>query len=137
MSIPSGPVLLARHYLEMVVGMMLAMAVLGAARDAVGLSVPVTDHPTAGYLLMAVDMSIGMAVVMRWRGHRWSHVAEMCGAMVAPALLLPSLDAVLGAGTVMVLAHVAMFVLMLAVMLLRRDVYAGHRAAPRQVTSAR
>ena len=106
--------------------MLAAMGVLGLARDAVGLTVSAVDSPTVAYLLMAVDMSVGMVAVMRWRRHRWRHTAEMCAVMFAPALLFPALGAVLTTGTLTVLAHVAMFVAMAIIMVLRRDVYAVH-----------
>lgn len=118
--------LLARHYAEMVVAMLVAMGVFGLLRMAVGISVSSTDHPTLAYLTMAVDMSLGMAAVMRWRRHRWSHIAEMCLAMFAPVVLFLALSGELSVHLLMVLAHVAMFVLMLVIMVLRRDVYANH-----------
>ena len=131
-----------RHYLEMVLGMLLGMGLLGWARTTAGLAVSIVDRPTLAYLLMALDMSIGMAVVMRWRRHRWRHVAEMSVAMFAPAILFPLLAGVVSLPRLMVIAHVAMFVLMLAIMLLRRDSYSGHphpteRAEPVHAESRR
>lgn len=118
----------ARHYLEMVAAMFAGMLVLGLARSAAGLAVSPTAQPEASYLLMAVDMSVGMAVWMRLRGHGWGATLEMCAAMFAPAVpLFPLLWlGVIDAGGLMVAAHVAMFPAMLAVMLRRLDEYAGH-----------
>jgi putative intracellular protease/amidase len=117
---------LARHYLEMVVAMMLAMGVLGFLRMAAGISVSSDDHPTVSYLIMAVDMSIGMVAVMRWRRHRWRHIAEMCLAMFAPVVLFLIPTRVLSTDMLMVLAHLAMFLGMLGIVLARREVYASH-----------
>src|SRR5262245_49606318 len=79
---------LARHYVEMVLAMTAGMLVLGMARDLVGLAVPMAEHPGASYLLMATDMSIGMAAWMRFRGHGWAGTLEMCAAMYVPAVLV-------------------------------------------------
>ena len=112
---------LARHYLEMVVAMMLGMLVLGALRDVVGLTVPFAEHPGTSYVLMATDMALAMAAWMRFRRHGWGGTLEMCAAMYVPALLLPLVWAgAMGAMTFMVLAHVLMLVAMLAVIVRRR-----------------
>ncbi|AKU17127.1 hypothetical protein [Luteipulveratus mongoliensis] len=118
---------LARHLLEMVVAMFVGMAVLGMARAAVGLRASYDTQPELAYLLMAFDMSVGMAVLMRWRGHSWRSTAEMCAAMFAPVLLFPLIWAgVLSGHGLMMVGHIAMVPLMLAVMLWRREEYAGH-----------
>jgi hypothetical protein len=118
---------LVRHYLEMVVAMFAGMLVLGALRSALGLTVAFATHPGTSYLLMATDMALGMAAWMRFRGHGWGCTLEMCAAMYVPALLLPLVwSGVLGAMAFMVLAHVAMLVGMLAVLVRRRAELAGH-----------
>jgi flagellar biosynthetic protein FliP len=112
---------LARHYLEMVVAMLLGMLVLGTLRGAVGLTVPFAEHPGASYVLMATDMALAMAAWMRFRRHGWGSTLEMCAAMYVPALLLPLVWAgAMGAMTFMVVAHVVMLVAMLAVLVRRR-----------------
>ncbi|GAA3809746.1 hypothetical protein GCM10022226_32610 [Sphaerisporangium flaviroseum] len=116
----------ARHYVEMVLAMLVGMAVLGLLRGAVGLGLSYERDPELAYLLMAFDMSVGMAVWMRYRGHGWARTLEMCGAMFAPVLpLFPLLwlDVIDGMDLMMI-AHVAMLPLMLIVMLWRRDEYA-------------
>ena len=116
---------LARHYVEMVVAMLAGMLVLGGLRAAIGLTTPFEDHPGTAYLLMAVDMSIGMAVWMRYRGHGWASTLEMCAAMFVPLALVPLVWAgTMGAMTFMGVAHVVMLVAMLAVLLRRRHEYA-------------
>ncbi|MEU6035563.1 hypothetical protein ABZ801_09130 [Actinomadura sp. NPDC047616] len=118
-----------RHYLEMVVAMLAGMVVLGAVVRGVlaptGVEYSMTTQPELVTLEMAFDMSAGMVLWMRRRGHGWASTLEMCGAMFAPAVVLIPLlwlD-VVDAGTMMMLEHVAMFVLMLLVMLRRRGEY--------------
>ena len=115
---------LARHYAEMVVAMFVGMFVLGGLRAVLGLTTPFEDHPGTAYTLMAVDMSIGMAAWMRYRGHGWASTLEMCAAMFVPLLLVPLVWAgAMGAMTFMGIAHVVMLVAMLAVLLRRRAEY--------------
>ena len=112
---------LARHYVEMIVAMFVGMLVLGGLRTLVGLSVPSEEQPGTAYLLMAVDMSVGMAAWMRYRGHGWAGTLEMCAAMFVPLALMPLVWAgLMGAMTFMTAAHVVMLVAMLAVLLRRR-----------------
>ncbi|MEU7991346.1 hypothetical protein AB0B56_41525 [Streptosporangium canum] len=118
-----------RHYLEMIAAMFVGMAVLGAAVRAglalAGLEFPA--RPEVAALEMAVDMSAGMIVWMRYRGHGWAATLEMAGSMIVPALaLLPLLwTGVITGGALLVLEHVVMLPLMLLVMLRRRDEYGG------------
>ncbi len=117
----------AWHYVEMVVAMFAGMLVLGFARSAAGLTFTYQSDPELASLLMAFDMSVGMAAWMRFRGHRWLVTLEMCGAMFAP--LVPAFPllwlGLIDGGALMLVTHVAMFPAMLAVMLLRLDEYAG------------
>lgn len=110
----------ALHYLEMVLAMFAGMFLLGLVTGRWDLG------PEAGYLVMATNMSIGMAVVMLLRGHSWPRTLEMCAAMYAPALVAFPLfwAGVLDDHGLMMVTHVIMFPLMLAVMLLRREEYA-------------
>jgi hypothetical protein len=116
-----------RHYLEMVVAMFVSMGVLAAATagaEAVtGLELPAS--PEFAAIKMAFDMSVGMVVWMRYRGHGWAATLEMVGAMFAPAVLLAplSLMGVISGGLLMIVTHVAMLPLMLLVMLRRRAEY--------------
>ncbi len=118
---------LARHYVEMVIAMFAGMIVLGGLRTVLGLTVPFEEQPGTAYLLMAIDMSIGMAAWMRYRGHGWAGTLEMCAAMFVPLALMPLVWAgLMGAMTFMTVAHVVMLVAMLAVLLRRRDEHAHH-----------
>jgi len=113
---------LTKHYAEMVIAMFAGMLVLGMVRSTLGLTVEFADRPGTSYLLMATDMSIGMAAWMRLRGHSWSMTAEMCAAMYGPAVLLPLvwLDA-MSPMAFMVVAHTLMMVAMLVVLVRRRS----------------
>ncbi|GAA2814072.1 hypothetical protein [Nonomuraea dietziae] len=113
------------HYVEMIIAMFVGMFALGFLQSAVGLGFSHAQHPELGYLVMAFNMSVGMAAWMRFRGHAWQPTLEMCAAMFAPAVpLFPLLWlGVIDAGGLMLLAHVAMFPLMLGAMLLRRTEY--------------
>ncbi|GII81451.1 hypothetical protein Sru01_64330 [Sphaerisporangium rufum] len=102
--------------------MFVGMAVFGFLRSLAGLDVSFAREPELGYLAMAFDMSLGMAVWMRIRGHAWRHTLEMCAAMFVPIVpLFPMLwTGLIDGDTLMIAAHVAMFPLMLGAMLLRR-----------------
>ncbi|GGS83836.1 hypothetical protein GCM10010156_48100 [Planobispora rosea] len=115
------------HYVEMVIAMFAGMAVLGLLLDAVGLGLSYARDPELAYLVMAFNMSVGMAVAMRLRGHGWAGTLEMCAAMFVPVVpLFPLLWlGVIDGGVLMIVSHVAMFPLMLAVMFRRLDEYAG------------
>jgi hypothetical protein len=116
-----SPVLtFARHYVEMVVAMLLGMLVLG-------LPLATLIHaPELELLNMAVTMTVPMVAWMRYRGHGWQPAFEMSAAMFVPTFAAIGL---LWAGTVdgehaaMMIQHTAMFPLMLVAMLLRRSEY--------------
>lgn len=104
--------------------MLVGMLVLGAMRDAVGLTVPFEKQPGTAYVLMAIDMSLGMGAWMRFRGHGWAGTLEMCAAMFVPVVLLPLVRSdAMDALTFMMTAHVVMPLAMLVVLLRRRDEY--------------
>jgi hypothetical protein len=119
----------ARHYLEMVAAMFVAMAVLGGlgrgAVAVVGLTAP--GRPEVISLEMALYMAVGMVVWMRHRGHGWPSTLEMAGAMFVPALaLLPAVWAgAISGDDLLMLEHVVMLPLMYVVMLRRRHEYGG------------
>jgi hypothetical protein len=119
-----------RHYLEMLAAMFVGMVVLGAAVRGVlalaGLEFP-AQYPELVALEMAFDMSAGMVVWMRHRGHGWASTLEMAGAMFTPAVVLFPLLwlGVITGESLLLLEHVAMFPLMFLVMLRRRGEYGG------------
>jgi hypothetical protein len=114
----------ARHYLEMVAAMLVGMFVLGPLE---GLVWPaLTARADVGVMVMATNMSIGMAAWMRFRGHTWRGIAEMSAAMYLPfaVLLVPFWAGGIGEHALMTWGHVLMLPAMAAVMLLRPAEYA-------------
>ncbi|GAB3140299.1 hypothetical protein [Microbispora hainanensis] len=116
----------ALHYVEMIIAMFVGMFALRLLWSALGIDPSYDRDPEPAYLLMAFDMSAGMAAWMRVRGHSWAPTLEMCAVMFAPVVpLFPLLWlGVIDGMAVMVAAHVVMFPLMLAAMIWRRDEYA-------------
>lgn len=120
----------ALHYGEMVAAMLIGMMALwpvwslatGAAADTSWLR-----SQSVETLVMATTMALPMAGWMRVRSHRWAPIVEMCAVMYAGfAVALPLYwTGVLDAAGLMLVGHVAMFVLMLAAMAWRWEVYAG------------
>jgi hypothetical protein len=129
-----------RHFVEMVIAMFVSMGVLAAAwagtEALTGLSLP--HAPEAMALRMAFDMSVGMVVWMRYRGHGWAATLEMVAAMFAPAVLLAplSMAGAISGDVLMIATHVAMLPLMFVVMLRRRAEY-GHAAHSPAAASGR
>lgn len=122
----------ARHYLEMVVAMMVGMAMIPVTRALVDLP----DGTGFELVEMAVWMTVPMVAWMRVRGHGRRATAEMAAAMLVPAavLLALHLTGAVADGDALVMAeHTVMFPAMLVAMLLRRDEYTAdhgsHRAA--------
>jgi hypothetical protein len=118
-----------RHYIEMVIAMLVGMAVIGGpvtlAFDAAG--VELSD--TARLLNMGLSMTVPMVAWMRYRGHGWRLCNEMAAAMLLPTFVaIALLGAVDDFDTLMALEHVAMFVAMFGAMLLRRDEYTHSHA---------
>jgi hypothetical protein len=125
----------ARHYVEMVVAMVLGMALLwlpfGWALNAAGMTMSELhdDAPALMLLSMAVLMTVPMVAWMRHRGHRWTPSVEMAASMFLPTFAVIGL---LAAGLIddvmvlMTIEHVAMLPSMLVAMLLRSDEYSGH-----------
>ena len=114
---------LTRHYVEMVVAMLLGMLVLG-------LPLATLLHaPELDLLNMAITMTVPMVAWMRYRGHGWQPAGEMSAAMFVPTVVAIGL---LWAGlvenehTLLMIQHTGMFPLMLVAMLLRRGEYTGH-----------
>jgi flagellar biosynthetic protein FliP len=118
---------LVRHYLEMVVAMVVGMVVLGPVWSLLwpGLS----GHVAADVLVMATDMAIGMGGWMRFRGHSWGAIGMMSASMYLPFLVLLvafAAGAITG-GTVLTAGHLLMLPAMAAAMAYRRHEYLhGH-----------
>jgi len=122
------------HYLEMIVVMLVAMVILGGV---VSLVFGVVGHSNilhyAGLraFVMTANMTIGMTIWMRFRGHGWASTVEMDAAMVLPILLLigPYWAGVLSAGALLASMHALMLPFMFVVMARRYNDYAqDHRS---------
>jgi flagellar biosynthetic protein FliP len=122
-----GHVRFAIHYVEMIVAMFVGMFALGPMWS--WLAPGVHDRADVSSLVMATNMSIGMALWMAIRKHTWPRIAEMCAAMYVPfAVMFPAywLGAI-DSHTVMMAGHILMFPAMLVVMVWRRaDYYHDH-----------
>jgi len=126
-----------RHYIEMLIAMLLGMVVLGvplaAGLGVLGVDVWSweSDAPELLLLGMAFTMSVPMVAWMRHRGHRWAPAWEMTASMFLPsfaAIALLWAGLVEGSGTLLTIQHAAMLPAMLVAMLLRLDEYTGHGA---------
>jgi hypothetical protein len=133
-----------RHFGEMFLAMtvgMIALAGLDAAMfAAAGTSIPdIKDSaPEVWGLLMALNMTIGMTVWMRHRGHSWAMCAEMAGAMFLPAMSAIVLFwcAVIHGHAIGPITMGGMVPAMIAVMLLRRTEYSQPvRSHPREANA--
>ena len=121
-----------RHYVEMVIAMLLGMGLLmppiGWALGAVDSSWSElrTSAPALMLLGMAVTMTVPMIGWMAFRGHGRRANTEITAAMLLPALAVVALlwtGLVADLGILLVIEHVAMLASMLAAMLLRRAEY--------------
>jgi hypothetical protein len=124
----------ARHYLEMLVVMVLGMVVLSLPADAI------FDVSGTGPILieMAATMTLPMVAWMRFRGHDWQPCFEMAASMVLPTLgtlALLGAGIVEAAGALMLIEHAVMLPSMLVAMLLRRDEYSCDHGSHTQVTA--
>jgi flagellar biosynthetic protein FliP len=125
----------ARHFVhhlgEMLLAMVIGMIVLGMLdRGILAAAGTSASHvrdtaPELVAVVMASNMSAGMAVWMRHRGHAWARIAEMAGAMFVPALAAIALfwGGVIQSGAILALEHVAMIPAMIAVVLVHRGEY--------------
>jgi hypothetical protein len=108
-----------RHYVEMVLAMLVGMVAFGLLEDLVWPAL--TDRADVGVMVMATNMSIGMGAWMRFRGHSWRGIAEMSAAMYLPfaVLLVPFWTGTVGGSDLMTWGHLLMLPAMALVMLLR------------------
>jgi flagellar biosynthetic protein FliP len=116
----------AGHFVEMIIAMLVGMFTLGPLWS---LALPgLSAYPDAEAIVMATNMSIGMALWMRIRRHSWPRIGEMSAAMYAPylVLLVPYWLGAVSGEAVMMGGHLLMIPAMLGVMLWRRHEYSGH-----------
>ena len=116
-----------RHYLEMVAAMIAGMVLLSPPLMMTSRALGYTFmfDPTIRTLVMAMNMNIGMAVWMRYRGHTWERTLEMVAGMTAPFLvwLVPMWMGLISEATLNVVGHLSMLVGMWAAMMFRRAEY--------------
>lgn len=122
------------HYGEMVMAMLIGMGVFWPVW--VGLFEVVgrpglMDRGDLASVRMALNMTAGMAIWMKVRGHGWRDVVEMSLAMSAPffVLLIPHWMGLLSADALMLAAHTVMFFTMLLAMWWRYDIYSADHAS--------
>jgi len=118
------------HYLEMVIAMLIGMGVFWPVWIGLFALLDRPDLMERGDLAavrMAANMTAGMALWMKIRGHRWHDIVEMSVAMSAPffVLLIPYWMGAITADALMMAAHTIMFVTMLLAMWWRKDVYSA------------
>jgi hypothetical protein len=120
-----------RHFGEMFLAMMVGMFALGAL-DALILSAAGTSvrqvrdsAPEAFAFVMALNMTVGMTMWMRYRRHSWAMCVEMAAAMFVPAAAAIVLFwcSVIHSHSIGGVEMSAMVPAMIAVMLLRRVEY--------------
>jgi len=126
----------ARHYLEMVVAMLVGMSVLGplesALLDPLGWQ-SVRAVPELDGLVMATNTTAATVAWTGYRGHSRAAPGLMVGSQV-PAVRRALRAAVAGAVSptgMLVGGHVLMLPAMAGAMLLRRDEYTGPHSAAR------
>lgn len=126
------------HLLEMCMAMCVGVAVLdvpfvGLAKWA-GYADPIRDLPQLAAIVVAFNMSLPMALWMRYRGHDARCILEMSGAMFAEAfvLIVAAWFGLFATTSLVPLQHSLMIPVMVIVMLLRLDVYTAptHHPAP-------
>jgi hypothetical protein len=122
----SGPAFrFGRHLAEMVIAMVAGMVLLGPLWTVAwpGLH----DRPGVEALVMVGDMTLGMGLWMRVRGHSWASTGEMSAAMALPflAMLVPYAAGLFGASMLMVAGHVVMLLGMVLAMFWKWDEYTG------------
>jgi O-antigen/teichoic acid export membrane protein len=127
-----------RHLLEMIVVMMLGMCALGVAWGAFhevvfgsAFADAWRDYVALAAFAMAFNMTVPMALWMRYRGHNWERGGEMAVAMnlpLLPLLVLYSLD-VIAAEAVLGLQMMLMIPAMVLAMLYRKKEYSAPHTA--------
>jgi hypothetical protein len=124
-----------RHYVEMLVAMIAGMLLFAPLWTVAGAALgwtAILDRPDVAALVMATDMTLGMSIWMRYRGHGWVPVAEMGVAMYASfvVLFVPFWTGLISGGTLMIAGHVLMLPAMLVAMLRRRAEYSHRHDRP-------
>jgi flagellar biosynthetic protein FliP len=123
-----------RHFLEMLAAMVIGMIALEPLWPPIG-------NVEVQALVMATNMTIGMAAWMVVRRHSWPSIIEMSAAMYLPFIVLfvPFWAGLISAGALLTLGHLLMLPAMLLAMLRRRTEYTAahttHRTSHPSATS--
>lgn len=131
-----------RHYLEMVLVMLVAMMVFAPLWDLAAYASGwrgLVERSDLRVVTMATDMTVGMSLWMWRRGHGRRPTAEMAAAMAVPFLLLlgPLRGGALSENGVLGFGHLLMLVAMAVVMLVRVEEYThDHSKAAGQARDA-
>jgi hypothetical protein len=117
-----------RHLVEMALAMIVGMLLLGPVWEAISTRLAASDvltRPDVSALVMATNMTAGMSVWMRHRGHSSVAIVEMGAAMYLPFLLVlvPFWAGALPGAVVPHAGHMLMVAAMVLAMLRRRDEY--------------
>lgn len=113
-----------RHYLELLVAMVVGMIALGPVMTL--LWPAAHDRADVSVLVMATTMAVGMGAWMLVRGHSWAAVGEMSAAMYVPfaVLLVPYSAGAVSQSLLFTAGHVLMLPAMALAMALRPHEYA-------------
>ena len=123
-----------RHFLEMLAAMVIGIIALEPLW-------PHIDTVELHALVMATNMTIGMAALKAVRRHAWPDIVEMSAAMYAPFVILfvPYWTGLITAGGLFLIGHLLMLPAMLLAMLHRRAEYTAahtaHHSGRRSATS--
>ena len=123
------------RYLEftvvLLIGMMVLSMLVAALLGAVGFAYPVEARAAMASVEMGVIMTVILIVWLKIFRYGWPTTLELGATMLVPALVAAALTqtGVIGYGPAMIFEHVAMFVLLLAVMLRRRGEFTVRRGA--------
>jgi len=121
------------HFLEMCMPMCIGFAVGDLVyfwvADLFGYSEPFRELPGLSLAIVTFNMTAPMVAWMRFRGMPARPTAEMAAAMVVLALLILAVGwlGITAMSGLPWLAHALMMPAMLVPMLLRLDLYSGHR----------
>ena len=113
------------HLLEMVLAMLAGMVLLAPLWTLAAPDLPA--YPDLNALVMATNMTVGMAGWMWFRGHRLAGIAEMSAAMFLPylVLLVPYWTGLITGDALMMVGHLLMLPAMVAAMFRRLGDYTG------------
>jgi len=132
----------AHHLVEMILVMMIGMMILSLPVSAVAGALGYRDlsvqQPSLATLVMALQMTVPMALWMGYRGHHRRGVLEMSAVMIVPAIVLVAAAQVglIASPGLVSTYHVTMLASMVGLMVLRRAEYSSAAAPIARTASA-